>query len=171
MVVGGGLIQFRNGPVLASAAATNSKHRPKFSAASRSSAARRGRWLGGRLCIFGHPSSTYPGPGMDRGHFKLFSDTKHIPSQSSGGFILQRGPSRFWWDEPSNAPTSPPPPRPPQSQQRRGKGWGGGGGRIRLSLGSANEEAFWVCMSIPALPAGPSPSSPVAPPPSTPKRL
>lgn len=48
------------------------------------------RSWGGRVYISGHPPSIYSSPRLDRGHFKLFSDTKHVPTQSPGGFILQQ---------------------------------------------------------------------------------
>lgn len=76
------LIWFKTSPTLASMAATNSKHRPEF-------------LLQGRVYIFGHSSFLYSGPMLDRGHFKLFSDTKHVPTQSSRGFILQQARLAF----------------------------------------------------------------------------
>lgn len=85
------LIRFKTSPTLASTAATNSKHRPDFllQAQTAQEDSETERSWGGEF-IFLDILSIYFGPRLDRGHFKLFSDTKHVPTQSSGGFILQQ---------------------------------------------------------------------------------
>lgn len=83
---GGGVIQFRTSPALAPVAATNSKHRPQISGAAQED----GETVVGESLYFWTSFLYRLGLRLDGGHFQLFSDTNHIPSQSSREFILHR---------------------------------------------------------------------------------
>lgn len=92
-IVGGGVGMVETSLTLASMAASNSKHRPDFQLQAQTAQEDRetkGGVEGESLYFWTSSLSIYSGPRLDRGHFKLFSDTKHAPTQSSGGFILQQ---------------------------------------------------------------------------------
>lgn len=92
-LLGEELIWLKTSLTLASMAASNSKHRPDFQLQAQTAQEDRetkGGVEGESLYFWTSSLSIYSGPRLDRGHFKLFSDTKHAPTQSLGGFILQR---------------------------------------------------------------------------------
>lgn len=144
------MIWFRTSPTLASKAATNSKHRPGFLQQAGAAREDGDSWGGDFIFLDILPRHTLA-RGWTEGisSYFLTHNISQVKAPENSSF---NGPVSLWRDEPRSSDSSRRSPRSEEPQRRPGAAAHQGRrrkeSRIGLSLGLANEEAFWeVCGS------------------------